>query len=203
MLTEAVRQRPYSVVLLDEMEKAHMDVNLLFMQVFDKGQLTDSEGRAADFKNTVIMMTSNEASDMIMDMCADGELPSLEEMRKAVQPIIEARFTPAFVGRTTVIPYYPLSPATLRKIVDLKMNKIRQRLRDIYRIDLEVTPAVGDEISRRCQQITIGARLINLIINETVLPEIARRMLEVLGSEAKYAKLVLDAADGEFAYKFE
>ena len=202
VLTEAVRQRPYSVVLLDEMEKAHMDVNLLFMQVFDKGQLTDSEGRTADFKNTVIMMTSNEGSDMIMDMCADGELPTLDEMRNAVQPILEQRFTPAFVGRTTVIPFYPLSPATLRKIVDLKMSKIRQRLRDIYRIDLETTAAVGDEISSRCQQITIGARLINLIINETVLPEIARRMLEVLGSEAKYEKLVLDAADGEFTYTF-
>jgi len=202
VLTEAVRQRPYSVVLLDEMEKAHMDVNLLFMQVFDKGSLTDSEGRTADFKNTVIMMTSNEGSDMIMDMCADGERPTLQEMREAMQPILERRFTPAFVGRTTVIPYYPLSPQTLRKIVDLKMNRIRRRLQNLYKLDLEVTPAVGDEISSRCQQITIGARLINLIINETVLPEIARRILEIMGSEAKYQKLVLDARDGQFTYAF-
>ncbi|RMF72728.1 MAG: type VI secretion system ATPase TssH, partial [Planctomycetota bacterium] len=179
VLTEAVRQRPYSVVLLDEMEKAHMDVNLLFMQVFDKGQLTDSEGRVANFKNTVIMMTSNEGSDMVMDMCADGEKPTLEELRKGIQPILEQRFTPAFVGRTTVIPYYPLSPDVLRKIVDLKMNKIRKRLLENYRLNLEVTPAVGDEIGRRCQQITIGARLINLIINETVLPEISRKVLEL------------------------
>ncbi len=202
VLTEAVRQRPYSVVLLDEMEKAHMDVNLLFMQVFDKGALTDSEGRTASFKNTVIMMTSNEGSDMVMDMCADGELPSLQEMRNAIQPILEARFTPAFVGRTTVIPYYPLSNETLRKIVDLKMNKIRRRLRETYKLDLELTPAVGDEISSRCQQITIGARLINLIINETVLPEIARHILEIMGSEAKYDRLVIDVADGEFTYNF-
>jgi type VI secretion system protein VasG len=203
VLTEAVRQRPYSVVLLDEMEKAHMDVNLLFMQVFDKGALTDAEGRVANFKNTVIMMTSNEGSDMIMDMCADGELPTLSDMRTAMQPILEQRFTPAFVGRTTVIPFYPLSPETLRKIVDLKMNKIRRRLQDLYKLDLELTPAVGDEISSRCQQITIGARLINLIINETVLPEVAKRILEIMGSEAKYEKLVIDAADGEFTYEFK
>ena len=203
VLTEAVRQRPYSVVLLDEMEKAHMDVNLLFMQVFDKGALTDSEGRVANFKNTVIMMTSNEASDMIMEMCADGEMPSMDEMRTAIQPILEARFTPAFVGRTTVIPFYPLSQETLRKIVDLKMNKIRRRLQDLYRLDLELTPAVGDEIGNRCQQITIGARLINLIINETVLPEIAKRILEIMGTEAKYGKLVIDVKDGQFTYEFK
>jgi type VI secretion system protein VasG len=202
VLTEAVRQRPYSVVLLDEMEKAHMDVNLLFMQVFDKGSLTDAEGRTADFKNTVIIMTSNEGSQMVMDMCADGELPSLEEMRKGIQPILEQRFTPAFVGRTTVIPYYPLSPDVLRKIVDLKMAKIRKRLLETYKLELELTQAVGDEIGRRCQQITIGARLINLIINETVLPEIARRVLEIMGTETKHAKLVLDAKDGEFTYAF-
>jgi type VI secretion system protein VasG len=203
VLTEAVRQRPYSVVLLDEMEKAHMDVNLLFMQVFDKGSLTDSEGRSADFKNTVIIMTSNEGSDMVMDMCADGEMPTLDEMRKGIQPILEKRFTPAFVGRTTVIPYYPLSPAVLRKIVDLKMNKIRKRLFETYKLNLEITQAVGDEIGSRCQQITIGARLINLIINETVLPEIARRVLEIMGTETKYSKLVVDAKDGEFVYEFK
>lgn len=203
VLTEAVRQRPYSVILLDEMEKAHMDVNLLFMQVFDKGSLTDSEGRTANFKNTVIMMTSNEGADMIMDMCADGELPSLEEMRTAIQPILEKRFTPAFVGRTTVIPYYPLSRDVLRRIVDLKLGKIRRRLQEIYRMDLEVTPAVGDAIGARCQQITIGARLINLIINETVLPEIARKTLEVLSSDVRPARLVLDVdADGQFTYEF-
>ncbi len=203
VLTEAVRQRPYSVVLLDEMEKAHMDVNLLFMQVFDKGALTDSEGRVASFKNTVIMMTSNEGSDMIMEMCADGEMPTLEEMRTSIQPILEQRFTPAFVGRTTVIPFYPLGQETLRKIVDLKMDKIRRRLQKLYRLDLELTPAVGDEIGNRCQQITIGARLINLIINETVLPEIAKRILEIMGTEAKYEKLVLDVQDGQFTYEFK
>lgn len=202
VLTEAVRQRPYSVVLLDEMEKAHMDVNLLFMQVFDKGSLTDSEGRVADFKNTVIIMTSNEGSQMVMDMCADGERPGLDELRKGIQSSLEARFTPAFVGRTTVIPYYPLSPDVLRKIVDLKMKKIRKRLLETYKLELELTQAVGDEIGRRCQQITIGARLINLIINETVLPEIARRVLELMGTEAKHNKLVLDAKDGEFMYEF-
>lgn len=202
VLTEAVRQRPYSVVLLDEMEKAHMDVNLLFMQVFDKGQLTDSEGRTADFKNTVIIMTSNEGSQMVMDMCADGEKPSLDELRKGIQASLEQRFTPAFVGRTTVIPFYPLSPDVLRKIVDLKMKKIRRRLLETYKLDLELTQAVGDEIGRRCQQITIGARLINLIINETVLPEIARRVLELMGSEAKYDKLVIDVKDNDFTYSF-
>jgi type VI secretion system protein VasG len=203
VLTEAVRQRPYSVVLLDEMEKAHMDVNLLFMQVFDKGMLNDSEGRTASFKNTVIMITSNEGSDMIMDMCADGGLPTLEEMRTAIQPILERRFSPAFIGRTTVIPYYPLSPPTLRKIIDLKLNKIRKRLHEVYELELDVTPAVGDTIGARCRQITIGARLINLIINETVLPEIARKVLEAMGSEHTHTRLTLGVDDqGEFTYTF-
>jgi type VI secretion system protein VasG len=202
VLTEAVRQRPYSVVLLDEMEKAHMDVNLLFMQVFDKGMLTDSEGRTASFKNTVIMMTSNEGSDMVMNMCEDfDDLPSLEEMRNGIQPILEKRFTPAFIGRTTIIPFYPLSQQVLRKIVDLKLKKIRTRLQNLYRIELEVDPSVGDVIGSRCQQITIGARLINQIINETVLPAIARRILEIMGEEAKYSKLRLGTDDdGEFTY---
>ena len=202
VLTEAVRQRPYSVVLLDEMEKAHMDVNLLFMQVFDKGALTDSEGRVANFKNTVIMMTSNEGSSMVMDMCADGEEPTLDELRKGMQPILEQRFTPAFVGRTTVIPFYPLSPAVLRKITDLKMNKIAKRLLEQYKLKLELTPAVGDEIGRRCQQITIGARLINLIINETVLPAISTKVLEMMGDTHAQEKLIVDCVDGEFTYTF-
>ncbi len=203
VLTEAVRQRPYSVILLDEMEKAHMDVNLLFMQVFDKGALTDSEGRTASFKNTVIMMTSNEGADMIMDMCADGEKPTLEEMRTGIQPLLEKRFTPAFVGRTTVIPYYPLSPDTLRKIIDLKLGKIRQRLQAVYKMELKVAPAVGDAIAARCQQITIGARLINLIINETVLPEIARKVLEIMSSETRPKALSLGVdGEGQFTYDF-
>ncbi len=201
VLTEAVRKRPYSVILLDEMEKACIDVNLLFMQVFDKGALTDSEGRVASFKNTVIVMTSNEGSPMIMDMCADGQLPTLEEMRTGIQPALEARFTPAFVGRTTVIPYYPLSQAVLRKIIDLKMAKIRKRLQTLYKMELVMTPAVGDAMAARCQQITIGARLINLIINETVLPEIAKKVLELMGSDKKYDKLTIDAdQDGQFTY---
>jgi type VI secretion system protein VasG len=201
VLTEAVRKRPYSVILLDEMEKACLEVNLLFMQVFDKGSLTDSEGRLASFKNTVIIMTSNEGSQMIMDMCADGTRPTLEEMRNGIQPILEQRFSPAFVGRTTVIPFYPLGQETLRKIIDLKMAKIRKRLQSLYKIELEMTPAVGDAMAARCQQISIGARLINLIINETVLPEIAKRMLEMMGTDEKHQKLVLDVdAAGEFTY---
>ncbi|MFN0135142.1 MAG: type VI secretion system ATPase TssH [Phycisphaerae bacterium] len=202
VLTEAVRKRPYSVVLLDEMEKAHMDVNLLFMQVFDKGALTDSEGRVASFKNTVIVMTSNEGSGMIMDMCADGQVPTLDEMRQGIQPALEKRFTPAFVGRTTVIPYYPLSTPVLRKIIDLKMDKIRKRLRTTYKLDLVLTEAVGDAMSARCNQISIGARLINLIINETVLPEIAIKVLELMGSDKKYDKLTIDAdSAGQFTYE--
>ncbi len=203
VLTEAVRQRPYSVVLLDEMEKAHRDVNLLFMQVFDKGALNDSEGRSASFKNTVIIMTSNEGGQMVMDMCQDPDnLPSLDDLRAAIQPILEERFSPAFMGRCTVIPYYPLHPGTIRKIVDLKMNKIRKRMREQYKMDLAITPAVGDLIGSRCQQMTTGARNINLIINETVLPEIAKRILELMGEDKKYEKLCVDAKDGEFTYDF-
>jgi type VI secretion system protein VasG len=204
VLTEAVRQRPYSVVLLDEMEKAHMDVNLLFMQVFDKGFLTDSEGRAASFKNTVIIMTSNEGGDMVMDMCQDpDDMPSIDELRAAIQPVLEQRFTPAFIGRTTVIPYYPLHPATIRKIVDLKMNKIRKRLVSQYKMELEITPAVGDLIGSRCQQMTTGARNINLIINETILPDIARRILEMMENDEHHDKMCVDAVDDAFKYEFK
>lgn len=206
VLTEAVRQRPYSVVLLDEMEKACLDVNLLFMQVFDKGSLNDSEGREASFKNTVIMLTSNEGSDMVMDMCADvpeDKRPGLEEMRKAIQPILEKRFTPAFVGRTTVIPYYPLSPATMRKIVDLKLKKIRERMMTNYKMVLEIDPKVSDLIAARCNTVTTGARLINLIINETVLPEIARNILEIMGGDKVYERMKLGVnGGGEFTYDF-
>lgn len=206
VLTEAVRQRPYSVVLLDEMEKACLDVNLLFMQVFDKGSLNDSEGREASFKNTVIMLTSNEGSDMVMDMCADvpeDKRPGLEEMRKAIQPILEKRFTPAFIGRTTVIPFYPLSPATMRKIVDLKLKKIRERMMTNYKMVLEIDPRVSDSIAARCNTVTTGARLINLIINETVLPEIARNILEIMGGDKVYEKMKLGVNDsGEFTYDF-
>lgn len=205
VLTEAVRQRPYSVVLLDEMEKACLDVNLLFMQVFDKGELNDSEGRAASFKNTVIMLTSNEGSNMVMDMCQDPDnLPSLEEMRTAIQPILEKRFTPAFMGRTTVIPFYPLHPATIRKIVDLKIRKIHQRMMELYRMSLVHTPAASDAIASRCTQMTTGARNINLIINETILPEIARKVLEVMDEPGKYQSLTLDVSSGgEFTYEFK
>ncbi|MBU0641314.1 MAG: type VI secretion system ATPase TssH [Planctomycetes bacterium] len=204
VLTEAVRQRPYSVVLLDEMEKAHMDVNLLFMQVFDKGELQDAEGRTASFKNTVIMLTSNEGSDMVMEMSQDpDEMPSLAELRTAVQPILEKRFTPAFIGRLTVIPFYPLHPDTMRKIVDLKLNKIRERLVSIYKLGFEADAAVGDAIAGRCNVMTTGARNINLIINETILPAIARQILEIMGEERKYEKLKLGVnEEGEFTYEF-
>ena len=186
------------------MEKAHMDVNLLFMQVFDKGSLTDSEGRSASFKNTVIIMTSNEGGDMVMDMCQDpDDLPSVDELRTAIQPVLEQRFTPAFIGRTTVIPYYPLHPATIRKIVDLKMNKIRQRIESQYKMTLEITPAVGDLIGSRCQQMTTGARNINLIINESILPEIAKRILEMLDQDEHHDKMCVDAVDDAFTYEFK
>ena len=204
VLTEAVRQRPYSVVLLDEMEKAHMDVNLLFMQVFDKGSLTDSEGRSASFKNTVIIMTSNEGGDMVMDMCQDpDDMPSIDELRAAIQPVLEQRFTPAFIGRTTVIPYYPLHPATIRKIVELKMDKIRKRLEAQYKMALEITPAVGDLIGSRCQQMTTGARNINLIINESILPDIARRILEMMDQDEQHDKMCVDVKDDAFTYEFK
>jgi len=178
VLTEAVRRKPYSVVLLDEMEKAHPGVQDIFYQVFDKGTLRDGEGRDIDFKNTVILMTTNAGTDVIMSLCADEETaPDAEGLAKATHEDLLKTFKPAFLGRLNLVPYYPLAEDVMKRIVDLKMNKIRRRVRESYRADLTYDPALVQHVVDRCEEVETGARNVDHILNRTLLPEMAQEFL--------------------------
>ena len=204
VLTEAVRRKPYSVVLLDEVEKAHPDVHEIFFQVFDKGVMEDGEGRSIDFKNTLILLTSNAGSDMIMDMCADPELmPEPEGIAKALRDPLLKIFPAALLGRLVTIPYYPLSPHMIAEITKLQLNRIKKRVAESHGVPFEYSDAVVDTIVERCQELESGGRMIDAIVTNTMLPEISaeflRRMME--GKEIK--KVAIDVADGDFTYSFE
>ncbi len=178
VLTEAVRRRPYSVVLLDEVEKAHPDVLELFFQVFDKGQMEDGEGRQIDFKNTIIILTSNAATDTFMKLTADPEtMPSPEGLVKGLKPELNKIFKPAFLGRLVIIPYYPLPDAAMRKIIQLKLGKIQRRLAETHRVALTYDEKVLEEVARRCTEVESGARNVDNILTNTLLPEISRQLL--------------------------
>ena len=204
VLTEAVRRKPYSVVLLDEVEKAHPDVHEIFFQVFDKGVMEDGEGRVIDFKNTLILLTSNAGSDLIMDLCADPELmPEPEGIAKALRDPLLKIFPAALLGRLVVIPYYPLSPSMIADITRLQLGRIQKRVKASHNVPFEFTDAVVDTIVERCQELESGGRMIDAIVTNTMLPDISaeflKRMLE--GKEVK--KVGIDVADGEFVYGFE
>ncbi len=202
VLTEAVRRRPYSVVLLDEMEKAHPGVQDVFFQVFDKGAMKDGEGRDIDFRNTVIIMTSNAGTDAIDKLCADPDLtPEPAELREALMPELLKSFKPAFLGRTNVVIYYPLKPEILKKIAGLKLRSIGKRLREAYNVPLQVDDAVIDAIVERCKEVSSGARNIDNILSRTVLPELSARILARLadGHEILQVKVALND-DGSFRY---
>src|SRR3546814_179852 len=160
VLTEAVRRRPYSVVLLDEIEKAHPDVLELFFQVFDKGKMEDGEGREIDFKNTLILLTSNAGTDLIMQACnrGDAEPPPAEELAELLRPELQRTFKPAFLGRTTVIPFYPLRDDNMRKIVRLKLDKIGRRIRANHGARFDYDDALVDAVAARCTEVDSGAR---------------------------------------------
>src|SRR5215510_12126482 len=178
VLTEAVRRRPYSVVLLDEVEKAHPDVLELFFQVFDKGQMEDGEGRQIDFKNTIIILTSNTGTNSIMKYCADPEdIPGPEGIVKALKPELNKIFKPAFLGRLVIIPYYPVRDEALKKIVVLKLGKIQRRLKENHKIDLTWDDPLVEEVARRCTEVESGARNVDNILTNTLLPNISRRIL--------------------------
>lgn len=181
VLTEAVRRRPYSVILLDEMEKAHPAVQDIFYQVFDKGNMKDGEGRDIDFKNSVIIMTSNAGTDTIAKLCADPETaPEPDALREALRPDLLKWFKPAFLGRCNVVIYYPLADDILKQIIGLKLRGIGRRLRENYDADFSVDPAVTEAIVERCREVESGARNIENILNNTLLPQLAGRVLELL-----------------------
>ena len=202
ILTEAVRRRPYSVVLLDEIEKAHPDVLELFFQVFDKGRMEDAEGRVIDFKNTIIILTSNAGTDTIMSLCADPEtMPNWEGLVKALKPELDQVFKPAFLGRTVIIPFFPLRDEPLKTIVRLKLNKIRRRMEETRGIALEYDPAVEEEIAQRCTEVESGARNIDNILSNTVLPDLSRVLLEaMIGGEEPETVTVSVGEKGQFDY---
>jgi type VI secretion system protein VasG len=204
VLTEAVRQRPYCVVLLDEVEKSHPDVMNLFYQVFDKGVLADGEGREVDFRNTVIIMTSNLGTDTIAAMCSDDELPDVDELVEALRPGLRNRFKPALLARMTVVPFFPISASAMRQIVDLKLEQVARRLQTNARVELVRSSALADWISDRCTVEETGARNIEAILQGMVLPrvstEILARMAE--GTSPRIVTLDVDEA-GELSYAVE
>ena len=204
VLTEAVRRKPYSVVLLDEVEKAHPDVHEIFFQVFDKGVMEDGEGRTIDFKNTLILLTSNAGTDLIMDLCSDPELlPEPEGMAKALREPLLQVFPPALLGRLVAIPYYPLSPDMIAKITVLQLNRIKKRVEAAHEVPFEYTDAVVDEIVDRCQELESGGRMIDAIVTNTMLPDISAEFLRRMMEGGQISKVAIDAADGEFTYSFE
>jgi type VI secretion system protein VasG len=213
VLTEAVRRRPYSVVLLDEIEKAHQNVIQLFFQVFDKGRLDDSTGRSVDFRNTIIIMTTNAGTELITDMCADPELmPLPEALAEAVRkPLLEfsdgkmdsPKFTPAFLGRVNVVPFYPLSDEVLRKIVDLQLGRVTKRLAENRGIAIRFDPAVGDLIASRCTEVQSGARVVEGILTQTLLPELSRELLERIADGRSVSAVSVTTGDGGFVYNLE
>jgi len=177
MLTEAVRQKPYSVVILDEAEKAHIDVMNLFYQVFDKGMLTDSEGKDVNFKNTIIILTSNLASDIIQEMTNTDEIPPLDTLVAAIRPILSSHFKPALLARMTVIPFFSLRQDALKLIVDLKLKKVQKTLLGNNHMSMTYSKGVVDQISARCTEVETGARNIEYILNGNILPRMAQQIL--------------------------
>lgn len=205
VLTEAVRQRPYSVVLLDEIEKAHRDVMNLFYQVFDKGFMRDGEGREIDFRNTVIIMTSNLASDTITRLAQENEeRPSPDEVRETIHPTLVDHFQPALLGRMRVVPYYPLDTETMKGVTEIKLGEISERLQEAHDIDFTYDPSIVDHIAARCTQVDAGARNIDFIINRTVLPEAAQALIPRMTDDEMPSRLALGLnEEGDFTYSFE
>ncbi|MEX0351310.1 MAG: type VI secretion system ATPase TssH [Paracoccaceae bacterium] len=204
VLTEAVRRKPYSVVLLDEVEKAHPDVHEIFFQVFDKGVMEDGEGRVIDFKNTLILLTSNVGTEMIMDMCADPDLmPDPEGLAKSLRDPMLKVFPPALLGRLVTIPYYPLSPHMIAEITKLQLGRIKKRVQEAHGVPFEYSDAVVEEIVNRCQELDSGGRMIDAIVTNTMLPEISAEFLKRMMEGQDISKVVINVTDGEFTYGFD
>ncbi|OOG55634.1 type VI secretion system ATPase TssH [Rhodanobacter sp. C03] len=202
VLTEAVRRRPYSVVLLDEIEKAHPDVLELFFQVFDKGVMEDGEGREIDFKNTIIILTSNAGTELIMEACAgDGEVPTVEALNDILRSELQDHFKPAFIGRTTVIPFYPLRDVNMKKIVRLKLNKIVKRIAANHGARFSYDEHLVDTIAARCTEVDSGARNIDNILSGSLLPEVAGEVLERMSRSEPVQEINASVGeDGRFEY---
>ena len=203
VLTEAVRRRPYSVVLLDEVEKAHSDVHEIFFQVFDKGWMEDGEGRYIDFKNTIILLTTNAGSELITNMCKDPELsPEPEALAKALREPLLKVFPPALLGRIVTIPYYPLSDHMLGAIIRLQIGRIKKRIEDNHAVSFSYSDEVVGLVSKRCTEMESGGRMIDAILTNTVLPRISEEFLKRMMAGEPVKSVALDVANGDFAYNF-
>ena len=204
VLTEAVRRNPYSVVLLDEVEKAHPDVLELFFQVFDKGVLDDAEGREIDFRNTIIILTSNIGSQQIMQACLNksaDELPSVDQLTEALRPALYKSFKPAFLGRLKVVPYYAITDAVLEQIIHLKLDRIAARVAVNHKAKFDYDTKLVDAVLARCTEVDSGARNVDHILTGTLLPEIAENVLARMAEGRAIERIKVSAAkNGDFKY---
>jgi type VI secretion system protein VasG len=199
VLTEAVRRRPYSVVLLDEVEKAHPDVMELFFQVFDKGTLEDGEGREIDFKNTVILLTSNVGSDTLMRLCADPETaPGSATLIDAIRPELLAKFPAALLGRLVAVAYYPILGETLKRIVRLQLDRIVRRVRESHHVEMVYAESLVDAVAARCTEAESGARNVDHILTHGLLPELSVEFLSRMAQAQGFGKVEvgIDEAGG-------
>jgi type VI secretion system protein VasG len=203
VLTEAVRRRPYSVVLLDEMEKAHPDVLELFFQVFDKGMMEDGEGVPIDFKNTLILLTSNAAQDVITDACQGGRRPPPEALIEQLRPALVRQFSPAFLGRLVLVPYYPLGDAQIASIVELKLERLAERFARNHHAPLTWDDALAQLIMQRCKEVDSGARNVDHILTQAVMPELARQVLERISIARPFSGVHIGVnAQGGIVFRF-
>jgi type VI secretion system protein VasG len=203
VLTEAVRRKPYSVVLLDEVEKAHPDVHETFFQVFDKGWMEDGEGRYIDFKNTLILLTSNVGSEEIMRMCADPELaPGPEAIAKALREPLLKVFPAALLGRIVTIPYYPLSDAMLGQIIRLQLDRIVKRVRANHDADFVYGDDVVSLVASRCTEVESGGRMIDAILTNTILPRVSEAILNQMIAQERISRVEIGVEGTEFAFHF-
>ncbi|WP_446808838.1 type VI secretion system ATPase TssH [Methylomonas sp. 2BW1-5-20] len=204
VLTEAVRRRPYSVVLLDEVEKAHPDVHEIFFQVFDKGWMEDGEGRVIDFKNTLILLTTNAGTDLIAGLCADPELmPEPEGIAKALREPLLKVFPPALLGRLVVIPYYPLTDEMIGAIARLQLGRIKKRIAESHKVPFSYDDEVIKLIASRCTELESGGRMIDGILTNTVLPRISEEFLIRMMEGKPIKRVHVNVTDGDFGYGFE
>jgi type VI secretion system protein VasG len=204
VLTEAVRRRPYSVVLLDEVEKAHPDVHEIFFQVFDKGWMEDGEGRVIDFKNTLILLTTNAGTDLIAGLCSDPELmPDPEGISKALREPLLKVFPPALLGRLVVIPYYPLNDEMIGAIARLQLGRIKKRIAESHKVPFTYDEEVIKLIASRCTELESGGRMIDAILTNAVLPKISEEFLIRMVEGKPIERVHVTVQDGEFVYGFE
>jgi type VI secretion system protein VasG len=204
VLTEAVRRRPYSVILLDEVEKAHSDVHEIFFQVFDKGVMEDGEGRMIDFKNTLILLTTNAGSDLIMNLCKDPELmPDPDGIAKALRDPLLQIFPAALLGRLVTIPYYPLNDEMIETITRLQLRRIQKRVVDNHKVPFEYTEDVVSLVRTRCTELESGGRMIDAILTNTILPQISHEVLTRMLEGKDISRVGIGVDGNEFTYEFD